>query len=708
MFTETSDPSWDEEFKVKVDNKLKEIDNHIPNLDVIPISDQEIDTEINKLKLRKAPGWDLLSSEHLRYGGEKLRFVIKWMMTEIIKSEIIPQHFKKGLIVPIPKAGKDKTCKDNNRGITLISILYKIFERIMISREETFLRSLMDEMQSAVQIKCSSLHSSFVVQEAINYHLNAGSTVYTAFLDTRKAFDTVWLNGLLFKLHEAGLNGKTWRLLKCCYTQFQCAVLIGGVPGKWFCTERGVHQGAPFSMWLYILFINNLLKELKASGYGANIGSLNVTCPSHADDIAIIALHKLGLNQLLGIASKYSKKWRYSYNMPKTECMIWGRDHDPQIEIIMNGYQIEGKAKSKHLGIALCNGYEHKMTDCKTRGTAARAILMAARGLGSVQVPTPPSVLSHLYWSVAVPKMTYGLDITPTDESQIEVLEKYHRQNAKIVQGLPVNTPTPAPLASIGWMCLRSFIEILRMMFMFRLLCMPNLTVYKKIMILRLNECFSGKSFRIVGPVYSMYTTVIKYGLHEKLKRCLELDNFGDISSWKVLIKKIVWRHETIKWKASCLMYNELTLYQDSVFEIKMHAWWMFVKARPDAFKKVSSVMALIQGSQPIGLQCNFGKGRCKICHTLLRDDPVHVLFRCPTLSEVRQTQVQLILNEMPYALRREITNMNDVQKTYLLLSALRCEYVPEWEPLYLRIADWVYHIYKARKTYYDENVSVE
>ena len=380
--------------------------------------------------------------------------------------------------------------------------------------------------------------------------------------------------------------------------------------------------------------------------------------------------------------------------MPKTECMIWGRDSAPHVDIVMNGYQIEARPKSKHLGITLCNGNTFKVTDCKSRGTAARAILMAARGLGSMQVPTPPSVLSHLYWSVAVPQMTYGLDVTPTDDSQIEILEKFHRQNAKIVQGLPVNTPTPAPLASIGWMCMRSFLDLLRMMFMFRLLCMPNQTVYKKIMILRLKECLTGKSVRTIGPVQCMYNTVFKYDLQDKLKQCLELNDFGEMLSWKNLIKKAVWRHESIIWKASCCLYKELSLYLDIVVGIKMHAWWVFVKSRPDAFTKVSCVMALVQGSQPIGLQCNSGKGRCKICDTLLWDDPVHVLFKCPTLDGVRHTYFQIILKEMPYAMRRDVINMNDFQKTYMLLSALKSEYIPEWEPLYMKIADWVNPLY--------------
>ena len=209
-------------------------------------------------------------------------------------------------------------------------------------------------------------------------------------------------------------------------------------------------------------------------------------------------------------------------------------------------------------------------------------------------------------------------------------------------------------------------------------------------MIFRLKECMLGNVPRIRGPVHTMYKAAVKYGLRDKLKMCLELNNFGEISTWKLLIKRIVWKHESVKWKASCTMYSELYLYHDCVTEIKLHAWWSLVKARPEAFKQVSSVMALIQGSQPSGLQCNYGEGTCKLCHLSVKEDPVHVLFSCPRLAEVRQTHYDLVINEMPYALRQEVSNMGLLQKTSLLLAALKCAYVREWEPLYLRIASWI------------------
>ena len=86
----------------------------------------------------------------------------------------------------------------------------------MIKKEKQWLsrNDVIDGIQSAGQDKCSSLHTSFLVQESVAYHVNKGNSVYAAFLDTKKAFDTVWIDGLLFKLLKAGMSPKIWRLIK--------------------------------------------------------------------------------------------------------------------------------------------------------------------------------------------------------------------------------------------------------------------------------------------------------------------------------------------------------------------------------------------------------------------------------------------------------------------------------------------------------------
>ena len=252
--------------------------------------------------------------------------------------------------------------------------------------------------------------------------------------------------------------------------------------------------------------------------------------------------------------------------------MIFGKDHQPSKPIIMGETEILVRTSCKHMGVRLCNN-ETKMYDmvCERIG-AGRAVLHAARGLGCQQVTVTPAVLSKLYWPIAVPKMVYGFELTPIRKSRIRELDDAHRQNAKIVQGLPANISKPAPLALLWWVTLA-------------------------------------------------------YKMDENLREHLFRGDFGDFYRWKRLIKKIVWDNEITKWKLSCMLYSELDVYRNCVCHIGMHPWWQLARHKPNLTNRVSGVLAVLQVGQPRGMQCNFDSKACKLCDTAPRDNAQHVLF---------------------------------------------------------------------------------
>ena len=157
--------------------------------------------------------------------------------------------------MPIPKADKDRTVKDNNRGITLLSVLYKVLEKVILLREQKWFqdKNNINELQGAGKEHCSCLHTSMVLQEVIAQNLSKGESVYVAFLDIKKAFDTVFIPGLMYKLYMCGMRLKPWRLIQDSYTNYECAAYVAGRPGSWFIPERGIHQGAPLSMHMYLI-----------------------------------------------------------------------------------------------------------------------------------------------------------------------------------------------------------------------------------------------------------------------------------------------------------------------------------------------------------------------------------------------------------------------------------------------------------------------
>ena len=220
---------------------------------------------------------------------------------------------------------------------------------------------------------------------------------------------------------------------------------MNGKWGGWFKPERGVHQGAPLSMVLYIIFVNDLLEELCQSKLGLTVCNMNSASPAHADDVALVALYPTCLNKMLDICHVYSRKWRYDYNEDKSVYIVWGKQLERGSPIIFGNKVLSPQRKCKHMGVLLHNEPKIASTEVNRRIGVAKSTLGAARGLGSWNIPCDPQVLSKIYWSVVIPQMLYGYDVTPISSSNVSMLEDAHRRNCKVVQGLAGDVPNPAP-----------------------------------------------------------------------------------------------------------------------------------------------------------------------------------------------------------------------------------------------------------------------
>ena len=85
------------------------------------------------------------------------------------------------------------------------------------------------------------------------YVLNAksGSKLYACFIDLRKAFDTVWHDGLLLKLQKAGISGKIYNVIKSMYNSSHSRVKSKHTMSEHIEITQGVHQGRVLSPVLF-------------------------------------------------------------------------------------------------------------------------------------------------------------------------------------------------------------------------------------------------------------------------------------------------------------------------------------------------------------------------------------------------------------------------------------------------------------------------
>ena len=85
-----------------------------------------------------------------------------------------------------------------------------------------------------------------------------GINLYVAFIDYAKAFDTIWRDGLWYKLVKEGIGGKFLIIIKNMYQKSKSCVPVNGEKSQFFSSFAGVRQGEILSPLLFAFYINDL------------------------------------------------------------------------------------------------------------------------------------------------------------------------------------------------------------------------------------------------------------------------------------------------------------------------------------------------------------------------------------------------------------------------------------------------------------------
>ncbi len=695
--------TYDEPFREHVERevKLMEIDSEQREHVITrhPITEDELVKAIQRLKNRKAPGCDGITNEHIKNIGPAARQAILLLFNSMVECEHIPAQYKQGLIVPIPKGGKDASIKDNNRGITLLSCVYKLFESILLVRMDNWLKhnSVIHELQGAFQDGCSCQQVAMVLQETIQHNRERGATVHVVLLDVRKAFDTVWTDGLLYRLYHTGLEGRLWRILKECYAGFRCSVMVRGHRSQDFAICRGVHQGAPMSMRLYQLYNNELLRDLGDTGLEAQIYELKTGNPAYADDVAVVCLAKQTMNSCLSTALSFSKRWRFDFNIKKTIGLVFGPDNAPDQQLHMGGDIIATSRGSLHMGVPLADDAATQRELVQERTGSVTRQVSAMSTLGTWHNPLPPSTGAKLYEAACLPKLMYGLEACDVGQSTLAELESTHRRCALRIQGLPQQTPLPVPLATLGWMRISGAMDVVKMTFLYGLLLLPYACMYKRVAIARLAyHIYDHTGGKHGGPILQAYEACSRHGLAGHILDILNTGHGMSKREWKRLVDTTVRQSEQTRWYMTCLMYKKLPLFSSVVASCNQRwVWWVIGRRCPDLSRATRAMLKLLCLGVNTG---QFGGHRlCSLCTSFKPETVEHLLFECDSFSASRQCLWDKVLGCMPEAMKQQVTVMPNEQKCIFILSGALSGYIPEWINIYRTMADFVWGLYNLR-----------
>ena len=159
----------------------------------------------------------------------------------------------------------------------------------------------------------STTDAIYTLHSLIENMLNNNKRFYCAFVDMKKAFDSVYRNALWLKLFKLGVNGKMLRIVKAMYSSVKCRVRHLNTYSDFFEVVVGLKQGETMSPVLFSLFIEDLVMYLQTKpDSGININDVNLILLFFADDMVILAETPEDLQSSLDNLYQYYTSRKYS------------------------------------------------------------------------------------------------------------------------------------------------------------------------------------------------------------------------------------------------------------------------------------------------------------------------------------------------------------------------------------------------------------
>ena len=310
---------------------------------------EEIRRSIARLKNRKMPGVCDISGEMLKAGGE---VVVEWLhriMNRAWMSSMVPDDWRKALVVPVHRKGSKMQCK-NYRGISLLSIPGKVYAKILDKRMRDITEEKMLEEQGAFRKRRSCTDQLFTVRMLSEKIIAKNKSMIMVCVDLEKAYDNVNREMMWKVLEEYGIRGSFVKAVRSMYVSCEACVKVLGGTSDWFKVEQGVRQGCVMSPWLFNVYMDHILREAKErfSG-GVKLEDRNVQFLLFADDLMLVAEKEEDVESNLRILDGVMEKWQMMINWGKTKAMVVKRGGG-SCNVSVKGEKIEEVKVMKYLG----------------------------------------------------------------------------------------------------------------------------------------------------------------------------------------------------------------------------------------------------------------------------------------------------------------------------------------------------------------------
>ncbi|KAM3875318.1 collagenase 3-like [Diretmus argenteus] len=307
---------------------------------------------MSKLKPGKSPGRDNIHPEFVIHQHPPTT-TSRWLcafFTACYQRLKLPKIWRCASVIALPKPNKDLEDPKSYRPISLLSVPFKILERMIHSRIEPVVDSQLPREQAGFCHGRSTADQVTLFSQDIENSFHDNEKAGVVYLDLTAAYDTVWHRGLHLKLLRTipdrhmvkfimeTLSNRSFILQT---SSRQCSRLRR--------LRNGVPQGSVLSPMLFNIYIHDL-PDTSSTKYG------------YADDLAIMLSQPTwkgmedGLNEDMDTMVAYLRRWRLQLSVGKTVAAAYHlgtREAKRELKVSVDGKLLEVQQAPKYLGVRL-------------------------------------------------------------------------------------------------------------------------------------------------------------------------------------------------------------------------------------------------------------------------------------------------------------------------------------------------------------------
>lgn len=358
------------------------------------------------------------------------------VMNIMLFSAKVPSTWARARTVLIPKSGNWKN-PGNYRPISIASVIIRHYHKILANRIYEEFHN--DERQRGFIRADGSAEIIYSISTILDITRRQKKQLHVAFLDIKKAFDSISQHSIFEALHNKGFPEKIIEYIKYIYKNSEIILEINGENSEIIKPGQGVRQGDPLSPIIFNLVMDEILVKI-SKNIGFEYQQLILNALAFADDLILLASTKEGLQSLLNEITIEMERHGLSLAPNKCKCLsLVPSGKDKKVKVIEPPQFTIGNIYLPQLRII--DNWVHLGVTFNYRGVVFQRFPIEEYLIRITKAPLKPQQRMVILKTYLLPRLLHTLVLGKVNYGVLQKIDRTIRKYTRQWLHLPPDVP---------------------------------------------------------------------------------------------------------------------------------------------------------------------------------------------------------------------------------------------------------------------------